>query len=79
LEELEGLTMKTNALKLSEVPRRLRLEFDIAISYRRLYQAVLDASIPAFKDKSGTRWFVNSADLRLIVNRLAPAEVKKHD
>ena len=71
------MTTEANALKLSELPRRLRLEFDISISYRRLYRAVLDASIPAFKDTSGTKWLVNSADLDLIINRLAPTEVRK--
>ena len=50
-------------IKLSEVPRRLRNEFGVSISYRRLYTAVLDGIVPAEKDASGSRWLVDANDL----------------
>ena len=68
--------MSKNQIKLSELPRRLRKEFGIEVSYRKTYSAVLDGAIPAEKDASGTRWFVNSKDLRKIAKALKPVNVE---
>ena len=55
--------MSANSIKLSELPRRLRKDFAVEVSYRRVYTAVLDGAIPAEKDASGTRWEINVDDL----------------
>ena len=60
----------TCKIKLSEVPRRLRDEFGVSISYRRLYTAVLDGMVPAEKDASGSRWLVDANDLPDIATTL---------
>ncbi len=50
-------------IKLSELPRRLRDQFDVTVSYRRLYTAVLDGIVPAERDASGSRWLIDPNDL----------------
>ncbi len=60
----------TRKVKLSEVPRRLRDEFGVSISYRRVYSAVLDGIVPAEKDASGSRWLVEANDLPDIATTL---------
>ena len=60
----------TCKVKLSEVPRRLRHEFGVSISYRRVYSAVLDGIVPAEKDASGSRWLVDPNDLPEIAEAL---------
>ena len=60
----------TNKIKLSEVPRHLRDEFSVAVTYRRLYTAVLDGTIPAGRDASGSRWLVGPDDLPEIAKTL---------
>ena len=57
-------------IKLSEVPRRLRDELGVSVSYRRLYTAVLDGIVPAERDASGSRWIVNPDDLPEIAETL---------
>ena len=57
-------------IKLSEVPRRLRDEFGVAVSYRRVYTAVLDGTVPAERDASGSRWIVDADDLPEIAETL---------
>ena len=59
-----------NKIKLSELPRRLRDEFGEAVSYRRLYTAVLDGIVPAERDASGSRWLVDADDLPEIAQTL---------
>ena len=58
--------MTETKIKLSEVPRRVREEFGVPISYRRLYNAVLDGIVPAEKDASGSRWLVDADNLSKI-------------
>lgn len=60
----------TNTIKLSELPRRLRDEFSITVSYRRLYTAVLDGTIPAGRDASRSRWLIDADDLPEIAKTL---------
>ncbi len=60
----------TNKIKLSELPRRLRDEFSITVSYRRLYTAVLDGIVSAERDASGSRWLVDADDLPEIAKTL---------
>ena len=60
-----------NQIKLSELPRRLRDEFGIIVSYRRVYSAVLDGIVPAEKDASGSRWVVGADDLPEIAKTFA--------
>ena len=63
--------MTTNAkIKLSELPRRLRDEFGVSVTYRRLYTAVLDGIVPAERDGSGARWIVDAGDLPEIAETL---------
>ena len=62
--------MTDNKIKLSEVPRHLRDEFGVAITYRRLYTAVLDGIVPAERDDSGSRWLIDKADLPEIAKTL---------
>ncbi len=62
--------MTDTRIKLSELPRRLRDEFGIVVSYRRLYTAVLDGIVPAERDGSGTRWLVDADDLPEIAETL---------
>ena len=57
-------------IKLSEVPRRLRKEFGVVVSYRQVYMAVLDGVIPAEKDTSGSRWLIAPDDLPKIADKL---------
>ena len=57
-------------IKLSELPRRLRDEFDVFVPYRKLYIAVLDGVIPAERDASGARWIVDADDLPEIAKTL---------
>ena len=57
-------------IKLSELPRRLRDEFGVAISYRRIYTAVLDGIVPAERDASGSRWIIDPDDLAEIATTL---------
>ncbi len=60
----------TNKIKLSELPRRLRDEFGVTVSYRRLYTAVLDGTVPAERDASGSRWLIDADDLPEIAKTL---------
>ena len=60
----------TNKIQLSELPRRLRNEFGITVSYRRLYTAVLDGIVPAERDESGSRWLIDPDNLPEIVKTL---------
>ena len=62
--------MTETKIKLPEAPRRLRDEFGVSISYRRLYTAVLDGMVPAEKDASGSRWLVDANDLPDIAKTL---------
>ena len=62
--------MNETKIKLSEAPRRLRDEFGVSISYRRLYTAVLDGMVPAERDASGSRWLVDADDLPEIAKTL---------
>ena len=63
--------MTTNAkIKLSELPRRLRDEFGVSVTYRRLYTAVLDGIVPAERDASGSRWLIDPDDLPEIAKTL---------
>ncbi len=57
-------------IKLSEIPRRLRDQFDVSVSYRRLYTAVLDGIVPAERDASGSRWLIDADDLPKIASAL---------
>ncbi len=63
-------TMPDNKIKLPELPRRLREEFNLVVSYRQVYGAVLDGTIPAERDPSGSRWQVTPNDLPLIAEKL---------
>jgi hypothetical protein len=58
-------------IKLSEVPRRLREDFGVSISYRRLYGLVLDGIVPAEKDETGNRWLIACNDLGQVAEMLA--------
>lgn len=58
-------------VKLSDLPRRLRDEFGVTVSYRRLYSAVLDGLVPAERDASGSRWLIDAADLSDIAKSFA--------
>ena len=60
-------------IKLSEVPRRLRDQFGVTVSYRRLYTAVLDGIVPAERDASGSRWLVNAVDLSDLAQKFGAA------
>ena len=55
--------MSTQKIKLSELPRLLKHEFGLAVSYRRVYSAVLDGIVPAERDASGNRWLIKSDDM----------------
>ncbi len=55
--------MTNTKIKLSEVPRRLRDQFDVSVSYRRLYTAVLDGIVPAEREDSVSRWLIDTNDL----------------
>ena len=55
--------MPTQRIKLSEVPRLLKDEFGLAVSYRRVYSAVLDGIVPAERDASGNMWLIRSDDM----------------
>ena len=68
----------TNTIKLSEVPRHLRNEFGVAVTYRRLYTAVLDGIIPAERDASGTRWLIDKDDLPEIAETLGGKPTARH-
>lgn len=68
--------MSANSIKLSELPRRLRKDFAVEVSYRRVYTAVLDGAIPAEKDASGTRWIIDIEDLPLIAKAMKPKNVE---
>ena len=62
--------MTDTKIRLSELPRRLRDEFGVAVSYRRVYSAVLDGIVPAERDGSGARWLVDADDLTAIAETL---------
>ena len=61
----------TCKIKLSEIPRRLRDEFGLVVTYRRVYTAVLDGMVPAERDASGSRWLVDAGDLPGIAKTLS--------
>ena len=60
--------MDKSTLGLPEACRWLRGKAGIRITYRRLYSAVLDGSIPAVKDDSGSRWVIKTNDLKAIAS-----------
>lgn len=70
--------MTNEKIMLSEVPGILRKEFDADISYRQLYMGVLDGKVPAEKDASGARWFINRKDLRKIAVALKGISKNAH-
>ena len=68
--------MTKETIKLSEVPRRIRRDFGVEITYRRLYSAVLDGKVPAHKDDSGHGWLINDDDLPEIAEKLKPVNIE---
>ena len=68
--------MTKEKIKLSEVPRRIRRDFGVEVTYRRLYSAVLDGKVPAHKDDSGHGWLINVDDLSMIAKTLKPITVE---
>lgn len=68
--------MPEETINLSEVPRHLRKAFEVKVSYRRVYTAVLDGKIPAEKDETGTRWKIKVDDLPEIAKVLKPVNVE---
>ena len=62
--------MSEKQIPLAELPRKLREEFGVSVSYRRVYGLVLDGVVPAEKDETGTRWFVSHDDLAEIAKTL---------
>ncbi len=62
--------MTDTKIKLSELPRHLRDEFGVSVTYRRVYTAVLDGTVPAERDGSGARWLVDADDLPEIAETL---------
>ena len=69
--------MPKETINLSELPRRLRKEHGVKISYRRVYTGVLDGDIPAEKDASGTRWKIKVDDLPEIAKTMKPKNVEE--
>ena len=69
--------MPKETINLSELPRRLRKDHGVKISYRRAYKDVLDAVIPAEKDDTGTRWKIKVDDLPEIAKAMKPKNVEK--
>ncbi len=61
--------MPNNKIKLPELPRLLREKYEIKVSYRQVYGAVLDGVIPAEKDTSGSRWLIAPDDLPKIAEK----------
>ncbi len=62
-------------IALTDAPRRLKDEFGVRISYRKLYHAAIDGVIPAERGSNG-RWLLAEGDLGVIAAALgtpAPA------
>ncbi len=57
-------------IKLPETARRLREDFGVIVTYRYLYHRVLDGIIPAERDATGSRWFINISDLPAIADAM---------
>ena len=74
--KLEGKGMSKETIGLSELPRRLRKEFGVVITYRHAYKDVLDGTIPAERDETGTRWKIKVDDLPEIAKALKPINVE---
>lgn len=68
--------MSKETIKLSEVPRRLRKEFGVKVSYRRVYTAVLNGDISAERDASGNRWEIGVDNLPEIAKAFKPVNVE---
>ena len=68
--------MPKETIILPEVPRYLRKEFEVKVSYRRVYTAVLNGDIPAEKDDTGTRWKIKVDDLPEIAKAMKPKNVE---
>ncbi|HUU66734.1 MAG TPA: hypothetical protein VMW57_05550 [Methyloceanibacter sp.] len=62
--------MRDKQIPLAELPRKLREEFGLSVSYRRVYGLVLDGVVPAEKDERSARWFVSCDDLAEIAKSL---------
>ena len=58
-------------IDLPEVTRRLREEFGICVSHRRLDAAVLVGVLPATRDAFGRRWVIAADDLPKVVQVFA--------
>ena len=55
--------MTATILPLTDLPSRLRTGYGIAVTYRQLYAASVDALIPAKRGHAGCNWGVAENDL----------------
>lgn len=56
-------------IPLADAPRRIQEQHSVFVSYRRLYQAVLDGRVPAERGGNG-RWQIAEEDLPAIAETL---------
>ena len=55
--------MGNQHIGLAELPRRLRADYGIRVTYKNLYHLVLNGDLPAKKADSGGRWIISVSDL----------------
>ena len=62
----------SDKIDLPEVTRRLREEFGVSVSHRRLDAAVLIGVVPVTRDAFGRRWVIAADDLTKVAQAFVP-------
>ncbi len=62
----------SDMIDLPEVARRLREEFGVSVSHRRLDAAAQNGVVPATRDAFGRRWVIAADDLMKVAQAFMP-------